>query len=82
MPSRADGFYALRTASTVGGRGPTGVSLPAKRFYEQAFIDYEKMMNVPVFPPSPPGSVTPMAVRKAELRILRRRREETGDQLD
>ena len=34
----------------VGGRGPTGESVSAKRFYQYALIDCVKRMNVPVFP--------------------------------
>jgi hypothetical protein len=41
------------------------------------------MMNAPVFPHvAARFGVSPRAVRKAELRVVRRRREETGDLLN
>src|SRR5262249_25544913 len=89
MPSRADGCYALVTASIVGGRGSTGDSVCVKRFYQHTFIDCVERMTVPAFSPvaaSPPFAaqfeVTPEAVCKAKSRVLRRRREEIGDLID
>jgi hypothetical protein len=57
----------------VGGRGPTGDSLPVKQFYQHTFIDYLEMMNAPVFPAfAARFGVTSVAVRRANPDFLSR----------
>src|SRR4051812_33888107 len=67
----------------VGDRGPAGDSIPVKRFCHCTFVDCVKMMNSSVFlPVAARFGVTPITVRKARSRVLRRPREEIGDLLD